>query len=63
MPNNYHHLGSDQRYRIEAFLKAGMSQKEIATQIGVHPSTISRELKRNTPARGCLAGQYEASNA
>ena len=63
MPNNYNHLGSDQRYRIEAFLKAGMSQKAIAKEIGVHPSTISRELKRNTPARGCLAGQYLAFNA
>lgn len=63
MPNNYHHLGSDQRYRIEAFVKAGMSQKAIANELGVHPSTVSRELRRNTPARGRLAGQYLASNA
>ena len=40
-----------------------MSQKAIAKEIGVHPSTISRELKRNTPARGCMAGQYLAFNA
>ena len=63
MPNNYHHLGSDQRYQIEFFLKSGMSQKAIAIELGVHPSTISRELRRNTPARGRLSGQYLASNA
>jgi IS30 family transposase len=40
-----------------------MSQKAIANELGVHPSTVSRELRRNTPARGRLAGQYLASNA
>ena len=63
MPNNYHHLSLDQRYLIEAFVKVGMSQKAIANELGVHPSTVSRELRRNTPARGRLAGQYLASNA
>ena len=63
MYKSYHHLGSEQRYRIEAFMKSGLSQKEIAIQLGVHPSTISRELRRNTPKRGCLGGIYDASNA
>ena len=63
MYKSYHHLGSEQRYRIESFMKAGFTQKQIAVQLGVHPSTISRELKRNTPKRGCLGGIYDASNA
>jgi len=33
-------------------VKADWSQLEIATEIGVHPSTISRELSRNRGARG-----------
>jgi len=63
MYKSYHHPGSEQRYRIESFMKAGFTQKQIAVQLGVHPSTISRELKRNTPKRGCLGGIYDASNA
>ncbi len=40
-----------------------MKQKFIAEMIGVHPSTISRELRRNTAARGRKAGIYEAERA
>jgi len=36
-----------ERYHIWASLKQGMSQKKIAETIGVHPSTICREIKRN----------------
>lgn len=43
----YSHLSLEQRYQIEALLKAGHSQSEIAHQLGVHKSTVSRELKRN----------------
>lgn len=32
--------------------KAGMTQKDIAQEIGVHPSTVSRELRRNKGLRG-----------
>lgn len=45
-------LTHGQRYQIEALLKTGMAQKAIAQKIGVHPSTIGRELKRNTGLRG-----------
>lgn len=45
-------LTHGQRYQIEALLKTGMTQKAIAQKIGVHPSTIGRELKRNTGLRG-----------
>jgi IS30 family transposase len=39
-----------------------MKQKMIAANIGVDPSTISRELSRNIAKRGRTAGEYVASN-
>jgi len=36
-----------ERYHIWTSLKQGRSQKEIAKSIGVHPSTICREIQRN----------------
>jgi IS30 family transposase len=63
MSKNYTQLNLIQRYQIEALLKAGLRKKVIADQIGVHPSTISRELKRNTALRGRTAGDYVAGNA
>jgi len=63
MDKNYTQLSLVQRYQIQAFLKAGMRQKNIAQEIGVHPSTISRELGRNTAKRGNTAGEYVADNA
>lgn len=47
MSKNYNHLSLEQRYQIEALLKAGMQQNEIATTIGKSCSCISRELRRN----------------
>jgi transposase, IS30 family len=47
MSKNYTQLSLVQRYQIQAFVKAGIKQKMIAQEIGVHPSTISRELNRN----------------
>ena len=43
----YLQLTEQLRYQISALLKTGMTNKEIAAQIGVHPGTIGRELKRN----------------
>jgi len=48
----YSQLTYNQRYHIYAFLKAGFCQTKIAEEIGVHKSTISRELKRNQGRRG-----------
>jgi len=42
------HLTQEQRYHIEAYKKAGFGNSSIAKDIGVHPSTIGRELKRNS---------------
>ena len=44
---HYAQLTQEQRYRIEALIASGHSNKEVAEDIGVHPSTISRELRRN----------------
>lgn len=43
----YHQLTQEERYTINALRVAKCSQAEIARQIGKHPSTISRELRRN----------------
>ena len=63
MSKNYTHLSLVQRYQIEALLQLGMKQKKIAEAIKVNPSTISRELARNTAKRGRTAGEYVADNA
>lgn len=47
---NYQQLTLEKRYQISALQKAGFNQKEVAFEIGVHPSTISRELRRNRDA-------------
>ena len=52
MPEGYLHLTCEQRCQIYALLQSGLSQAHIARKIGVDPSTISRELVRNTGARG-----------
>ena len=49
---SYTQLTQDQRYQIYAFMKAGFSQNCIATEIGVHKSTVSRELSRNRGQKG-----------
>lgn len=53
------HLTSEQRYVISSLHKRGISQKEIAHEVGTSESTISRELKRNATKRG----KYSASTA
>ena len=63
MSKNYNQLGLEQRYQIQALLAANNTQKEIAAILGVHPSTICRELKRNIARRGRTSGEYVADNA
>jgi IS30 family transposase len=50
--SQYTQLTQEQRYQIYAFLKAGFLQKDIACEIGVHKSTISREIRRNRGQKG-----------
>ena len=42
------HLSEGQRYEISALLRAHHTRTEIARIVGVHKSTITRELKRNS---------------
>jgi len=49
---NYTQLTQAQRYQISVLKKAGHYQVDIARLIGVHKSTISRELRRNHGLRG-----------
>jgi transposase, IS30 family len=44
---HYHHLTLEQRSQIEALQSMGASQKGIARQLNLSPSTISRELARH----------------
>ena len=48
----YTQLTQGQRYQIYAFLKAGFLQTQIASEIGVHKSTVSREIRRNRGKKG-----------
>ncbi|WP_128082388.1 helix-turn-helix domain-containing protein [Halomonas sp. KX33721] len=47
----YRQLTQAQRYQIFAHRDVGLSQRQIAQQLGIHSSTVSRELRRNSGAR------------
>ena len=49
---SYKQLTEVERYQVQSFLKAGYTKKKIAQELGRHPSTIGRELDRNTGLRG-----------
>ena len=44
----FHQLTSEQRYTISVLLQKEMSKKVIAEAIGVHRSTVYREIERNS---------------
>ena len=48
----YKQLTDEQRYQIEALKREGFTQAAIAQSIGTSPSTISRELRRNSDSKG-----------
>ena len=50
--NHYKQLTREQRYQISGLKKAGLNQSQIADEVGVHKSTISREFRRNKGRRG-----------
>lgn len=54
------HLTQEQRYTIAVLKKEKRSQTYISKEIGVHKSTVSRELKRNKDGR---SGEYKADLA
>ncbi|WP_294258126.1 IS30 family transposase [Propionivibrio sp.] len=60
----YTHRTQDERYQIAILNKAGHDQSEIARVMNRHPSTISRELRRNRGQRGYRPKQaHEFSQA
>ncbi len=50
------HLTSEQRYEIYLGRKRGWSKSRIAREIGVHPTTVGRELQRNCNSNGGMYG-------
>lgn len=63
MTKQYNQLNLEQRYKIEVLIGAGNTQTSVAQILGVHKSTISRELKRNVNQRGIGAKVYSAVRA
>jgi IS30 family transposase len=50
--SGYTQLTHEQRYQFQALLKMDQNQTQMATVVGVHKATISRELRRNRGLRG-----------
>jgi IS30 family transposase len=50
--SQYTQLTQEKRYQIYAFMKANFSKTQIASEIEVHKSTVSREMKRNRGKKG-----------
>lgn len=48
----YTHIKRDQRIALGALLCAGHSQESAARELGMNPSTVCRELKRNSKEDG-----------
>src|SRR5690625_5229935 len=57
----YHQLTEEERYTVGLLKRQGQSMRSIARHLGRHPSTISREIRRNR----CHAndGAYRPSKA
>ncbi len=55
----YTHITSEDRAGLGALLRSGMSQRAAAKELGVDPSTVNRELRRNSNE----FGSYHAAHA
>ena len=55
----HYHLTQPKRIELSLLLRLGHSQRQAAATLGVAPSTVSRELRRNCR----LSGQYHATSA
>ena len=55
--NNYKHLARVERIEIGILLRKGYSAPEIAVEVGRHPSTIYREMRRNADEHD-IRGEY-----
>jgi len=52
----YKQLTQYHRYHIRLYLKAGYSFSGIARRLGVHKSTVCREIQRNWSQKGYRPG-------
>ena len=59
----YKQLTSEQRYTISVLLQNRTKQKEIAKAINVSPSTVSREIRRNSGVRRHYNWETAQANA
>lgn len=55
----YQQLTHEQRYQIYALMKATFTLTQTASEIGVHKSTVSREVRRNRGGRGYRPNQAQ----
>ena len=49
---SYTHFKHDERISLHNFLKDALGIRETARRLGRNPSTISREIKRNSNSKG-----------
>lgn len=59
----YKQLTSEQRYTISVLLQSKTKKSDIAKAINVHPSTIYREIRRNSGIRGRYNWETAQANA
>lgn len=59
----YNHLTSQKRCVISTLLENGWSRAKIADTIGVDPSTVTREINRNSGVRGSYNWETAQKNA
>lgn len=63
-PEKYKHLNERQRYKLEGYLEAKLTVKEISLKLKKHPATVYREIKRGTIRRlGYELDEYSAYRA
>lgn len=60
---SYHQITSDERYRLSALRVQGLSNPQIAQQLGRHRSTIWREVRRNAHVDGAYHVQKAIEHA
>jgi len=63
MENNYYHLSLNERIDLYRMHSEGHSLRHIAKVLGRSPSTLSRELQRNSPSTKAWPGGYEPARA
>ena len=63
METRYQHLTVEERIELYRLYKEGLSLRAIAKVLGRSPSTLSRELKRNSTPTKVWPGGYEPARA